>query len=102
MANQMESCIGIGVPTSAGTNVPENLSCAGHGAGIDTGTGSIFFIGSPEQRNTESMENKIEWYIEHDVDTSIGGDMSENLEYVGGGTETDSDTDSIFFIASPE
>lgn len=54
------ACTGSGAATSTGKDVSENLACAGRDAGTDIGTGSIFFIGSPEQGNTESMENQME------------------------------------------
>ncbi|KAF3329663.1 Transcriptional regulator of RNA polII, SAGA, subunit [Carex littledalei] len=51
---------GSGADTSTGKDVSENLVCAGRDACTDIRTGSIFFIGSPEEGNTESMENQME------------------------------------------
>lgn len=54
------ACTGSGAATSTGKDVSENLACAGRDAGTDINTGSIFFIDSPEQGNTESMEYQME------------------------------------------
>lgn len=52
--------IGSRAATSTGKDVSENLACAGRDACTDIHTGSIIFIGSPEEGNTESMENQME------------------------------------------